>query len=90
MCLNYFLQHANELHFEGRLNKHNHSPLFPYLVSLIGDSFLVGSTCGTTNDVLFQPKYEAEVYKLWLLIDQLGQYRWVAGLACGCFPDGVH
>ena len=42
----------------------------------------VGSTSGTINDVLFQPNHEDEVYKLLLLIDQLGQYWWVGGLAC--------
>ena len=72
------------------MNKHNHSPLFPYLVTLIGDSFLVGSTGGTIKDVLLQPKYEDEVYKLLLLTDQLGQYRWAGGLACGYFLDSVH
>ena len=55
MCLDNFLQHANELDFHGRLNKHNHTTLFPYLVTLIGDCFLFGSTGGTINDVLFQP-----------------------------------
>ena len=34
-----------------------------------------------------KPKYENEVYKLLLLIDQLGQYRWVGGLACGVRSD---
>ena len=53
ISLDYFLQHTNELDFEERLNKHNHTPLFPYLVTLIGDCFHVGSTGGTINDVLF-------------------------------------
>ena len=44
ICLDYFLQHANELDFNGRLNKHNHTPLFPYLVALVGDRFPIGST----------------------------------------------
>ena len=87
ICLDYFLRHANELDFDGRLNKHNHTPLFPYLVTLIGDCFPVGSTGGTINNVLFQPKYEDKVHKLLLLIDQLGQYCWVGGLACGVRSD---
>ena len=81
ICLEYFLQHANESDFEGRFNKHNRTPLFPYLVSLIGDCFPVGSTGGAIDDVLFQPMYEDEVYKLLLLIGQLGQYRLVGRLA---------
>ena len=87
ICVAYFLQHANELDFDGRLNKHNHTPLFSYLVTLIGDCFRVGSTGGTINDVLFQPKYQDKVYKSLLLIDKLGQYRWVGGLACGVRSD---
>ena len=87
VCLDYFLQHVNELDFEGRLNKRNHSTPFPYLVTLIGDCFPSGSTSGTMKDVLFQPKYEDEVYMLLLLIDQLGQYRWVGGLVCGVRSD---
>ena len=80
----------NEPIFEGRLNKHNHSPLFPHLLTLIQDCFPFGSTGGTINDVLFQPKYEDKVYKLLLLIDHLAQYRWVGGLAREYFLDGVH
>ena len=36
------------------------------MVTLIGDCFRVGSTGGAINDVLFQTKYEDEVYKLLL------------------------
>ena len=68
VSLDYFLHHSNELDFEGRMNKHNHSPLFPYLVTPIGDGFPVGSTGGTINGVPFHSKYEDEVYKLLLLI----------------------
>ena len=82
ICLDYFLQHVNQLDFDGRLNKHNHTPLLQSLVTLIGGSFPVGSTGGAINDVMFQPKYEHEVYNVLFLIDQLGQYRWVGGLAC--------
>ena len=37
--------------------------------------------------MLFQPKYEDEVYKLLLLINLLGQYFCVGGLACGVRSD---
>lgn len=86
-ALDYFLEVANELDFAGRLNKWNHSPLFPYLVTLIGDTFPVGSTGGCLGDVLFQPKYADEVYKLLLLVDHLGRFRWAGGLACGARSD---
>ena len=86
-CLDYFLEHTNELDFEGRLNKHNHSPLFPYVVTLIGDCFPVASTGGTISNVLFQPKHEDKVYKLLLFIDHLGQYQWVGGLVCSMQSD---
>ena len=33
------------------------------------------------------PKYAGEVFKLLLLVDHLGQYRWVGGLACGVRSD---
>ena len=70
------------------MNKRNHSILFPYLMTLLGDCFPAKSTGGTINDALFQPKYEDEVYKLLLLlIDQFGQYWWVGGLACGVRSD---
>ena len=82
-CLDYFLELADELDFEGRLNKYKHTRQYRYLVTLIGDCFPVGSIGDIINDVLFQPKYEDEVYKLLLLIDDLGMYRWVGGLACG-------
>ena len=41
----------------------------PYLATLIGDTFPVGSIGGILNDVLHQPKYADEVYKLLLLVD---------------------
>ena len=63
------------------------SPLYPYLVMLIGDCFLVGATGGTLNGVLFAPKYADEVHKLLLLVGQLGQYQWVGGLAYGARSD---
>ena len=39
------------------------------------------------GQVLFQPKYEDEIHKLLLLIDQFGQYHWVGGLACSVRSD---
>ena len=36
VCVNCFLPHANELDFEGRLNKRNQSTLFPYFVESDG------------------------------------------------------
>ena len=42
ICLDYFLQHMNELDFDRRLNKHNHKPLFPYLVTPFGACFPLG------------------------------------------------
>ena len=86
-ALDYFLDCADELDWAGRLNKYNHSLLYPYLVTVIGDCFLVEATSGRLNDVLFVPKYADEVYKLLLLVDQLGQYRCVGGLACGARSD---
>ena len=85
--MDYFFECADKLDWAGRLNKYNHSPLYPYLVTLIGDCCPVGATSGTLNNVLFAPKYADEVYKLLLLVDQLGQYRWVGGLACGARSD---
>lgn len=75
------------LHFEERLNPYNHSPLFPYLTTLLGDTFPVGSVGGQLGDVLFQPKYAGQVYKLLLLTDQLGNYRWMGGLELGARSD---
>ena len=86
-ALDYFLDCADELDWAGRLNKYNHSLLYPYLVTLMGDCFLAGATSGMLNDVLFAPKCADEVCKLLLLVYQLGQYRWVGGLACGARSD---
>ena len=42
----------NELNLEGRLNKHNPSPLFPYFVTLIYDCVSVQSTtCSPTTPI---------------------------------------
>ena len=68
VCLNLFLQHVNELNFEERSTKHDHTTLSLCLVILIGECFIVCSTSGTINNVLFQPKYEDGVYIL-LLFD---------------------
>ena len=85
--LELFNNVCNEIHWAGRLNPHNHSPLFPYLVTCIGDTFPVGSVGGQLNDVLFQPKYADEVFKALVLIDHLGNYRWFGGLECGARSD---
>ena len=71
-ALDCFLDCADELDWAGRLNKYNHSPLYPYLVTLIGDCFPVGANGGTLNHVLFAPKYADEVYKFCCLWTNLG------------------
>ena len=85
--LEFFVDNMDEMNWDGRLNDYNHCPLYPFLVTLIGDTFPVGSIGGLLNDVLHQPKYADEVFKLLLLVDHLGQYRWVGGLACGVRSD---
>ena len=80
------MDQMDELDFDGRVNEYNHSPLYLYLVTLIGNTFPVGSVGGVLSDVLFQPKY-ADVFKVFLLVDHFGQYRWVGGLACGVRRD---
>ena len=83
----FFVDNMDEINWDGRLNDYNHCPLYPFLVTLLGDTFPVGSIGGLLNDVLHQPKYADEVFKLLLLVDHLGQYRWVGGLACGVRSD---
>ena len=39
-CFRFFLEVGDEIDFEGRLKKYNHSPLYPYLVTLIGAEML--------------------------------------------------
>ena len=47
----------------------------------------MGSIGGLLNDVLHQPKYANEDFKLLLFVDHFGQYSWVGGLACAVRSD---
>ena len=58
-----------------------------HMVTFIGDCFHDGLAGGAINNLVFQPKYEDDVYMPLFLADQLGEYHWVGGLACGTGRD---
>ena len=66
------LQVADELRWEDRLAHYNHSNLFPYMVTGIGDTFPITTIGGVLGDVLYQPKYADNVLKLLLIVDHSG------------------
>lgn len=69
------------------MNEYNHSSLYPYLVTSIGDTFPICTVGGLLNDVLYQPKYAEEVVKLLVLVDHLGLFVWVGGPTVGAMAD---
>lgn len=75
------------MHWGDRLNPFNHSTLFPYCVTAIGDTFPISTIGGSLADVLYQPKYAEEVMKLLLLSDHLGIYVWMGGPTVGTMAD---
>ena len=62
LTLEFFNEVIDELHWDERLNEWNHSPLHPYLVTAIGDTYPLESHGGQLKDVLYQPKYEEDVF----------------------------
>ena len=85
--LEFFNEVVDEIHWDERLNEWNHSPLHPYLVTTIGDTYPLDSHGGQLSDVLFQPKYEEDVLKILLMNDFLGNFRWFGGISCGVRGD---
>ena len=85
--LEFFNEVVDEIHWEKRLSKWNHCPLYPYLATAIGDTYPLCSYGGELSDVLYQPKYEEEVFKILLMNDFLGNYVWFGGICCGVRAD---
>lgn len=67
-----YAQVVDEIRWEDRLTPYNHSRLFPYMVTGIGDTFPISSIGGALGDVLYQPKYAENVLKLLLIVDHSG------------------
>ena len=85
--LEFFNDIVDEIHWANRLHRWNHSPLHPYLTTAIGDTFPLGANGGQLSDVLYQPKYEENVFKVLLMTDFLGNYIWFGGISCGVRAD---
>ena len=48
---------VDEVHWSDRLNRFNHNPHFPYLVTHFTDAMPISSIGGALSDILFNPKY---------------------------------
>ena len=49
----------------------------------------IGSVGGTLSDVLFNPKYAKNVYKVTVAIDAIGNIVWLCNLYPGTTPDAI-
>ena len=58
------------------------TPLHSYLTTAIGDTYPHGAHGGQLSKVLYQPKYEEDVFKVLLMNDFLGNYIWFGGISC--------
>lgn len=86
-CNFNFFQVIDEIHWADTLNPYNHSTLFPYYVTCIGDTFPISTIGGSLADVLYQPKYAEEVMKLLILTYHLGLYVWMGVPTVGTMAD---
>ena len=67
----------------------NHCSLFPYLVTGVGDTFPIATIGGSMGDVLYQPKYAEDVFKLLLITSLCGIYVWLGGPTVGTMSDAM-
>ena len=73
----------NEIWWPDRLSPYNHNPHFPYLVTHYTNSMPICTVGGTLSDVLFNPKYASHVYKVTVVVDNLGNIVWIRDLMPG-------
>ena len=67
----------DEVRGSERLNKLNHKPHFPYLVTHFTSAMPISSIGGALSDIVFNPKYAGCVWKVTVAVDNLGNIVWV-------------
>ena len=85
----YLVQAVDEIKWDDRLCKYNHNPHFPYFVTHFTDSMPVASIGGALSDVLWNPKYANNVFKVTVAVDNLGNIVYICPLAPGTSPDVI-
>ena len=68
---------VDEVHWSDRLNRFNHNPHFPYLVTHFTNAMPISSIGGALSDILFNPKYAGCVWKITVAVDHLGNIVWI-------------
>ena len=83
----YLNEVVSEIRWSQRLDEFNHSPHFPFLVTHFTDAMPIASIGGALSDVLFNPKYAGNIYKVTVAVDFLGNIVWICPLSPGTTPD---
>ena len=78
---------VDEVHWLDRLNRFNHNPHFPYLVTHFTDAMPISSIGGALSDILFNPKYAGCVWKITVAVDNLGNIVWICPVLPGTSAD---
>jgi len=81
----------DEIHWEERLNQYNHVPHFPHYVNSIVDTFPIRVSQPTNPAfarVLFNPKYNACIWKVLIVISFLGTIIFFKAPFPGTVYDG--
>ena len=74
--------------WEDRLCKYDHNPHFPYLITHFTDSMPVASIGGALSNMLWNPKYANNVFKVTVAVDDLGNIVYICPLAPRCHALG--
>ena len=75
--LEYLNSVVQEICWSGCLDTWNHTPHFPYFVTHFVDSMPIASIGGILSDVMFNPNYAQNVFKVTVAIDCLGNMVWI-------------
>ena len=71
---------VDEIWWDKRLSPYNHNSHFLYFVTLFTDRIPICSVGGELWDVLSDPKYAGHVYKITVVMDNLGNILWICDL----------
>ena len=78
---------VDEIPWSDRLNRYNHNPHFPYLVTHFTDSMPISLIGGALSHILFNPKYAGPIWKLAVAVDHFGNIVWIGPLMPSTTPD---
>ena len=68
---------VSEIKWSQRLDEFNHSPHFPFVATHFTDAMPFASIGGALSDVLFNPKYAGNIYKVMVAVNFFGEHMLV-------------